>query len=359
MVSKNKGEKNKSAEEYIELGLSAENVQEKEKYFEKARNKTLDMTTLKRVGDLYYQMGNYSKASSCYTEIVTRTKVSRDMSDEDFTGTCRSLALIILKWARDKQFGRNGSYGYICLEGRGNQYLEAAETFFSYILDLNSGDTDALLYNGVLNLIIQTKGVVGLVNKSLRKDMEWRRKALVCFDKVLEINPQNDLAWMFKGDSLLTLYDRERVFSGDLLRNLEERNEAIERTRQKKAEWDEVMECYDKALELNPQNVFALDRKCTLLLVGFGRVDEALDCYHETFQLDPEEVLNNYYLLDQFRHIAVLDPQDHVIHRHRMLGYIYFLQEDYNSAAGHFDKVLEHWPEEKFTKKLRSQTENQ
>lgn len=357
MFVNNKDGKDTSAEEFLELALNTENVQEKEKYCEKARNKTFDMTTLKRVGDLYYQMGNYSKASSCYTEVVTRNRVSKQMDDGEFIEMCQSLGLIILSWARERQANRNGkgNYGYICLEGRANQYLEAAETFFSYILEVDPENTDSLLYKGVLNLIIQTKGVVGMVNKSLKKDMEWRQTALECFDKVLENDPHNELAWMFKGDSLLALYDEERVFTGDLIKNLDEKDKAIERIRQKRAEWDEVMKCYDKALELNPQNVFTLERKCTLLLVGFGDIDNATNCFHRIFRLDPEVTINNYNLLEQFRHTAVLGPQDHAIQMQRMVGYLYFLQSDYGTAAEYFDQVIDKWPEEKFTKKLREQ----
>ncbi|HZK60708.1 MAG TPA: tetratricopeptide repeat protein, partial [Anaerovoracaceae bacterium] len=83
-------------------------------------------------------------------------------------------------------------------------------------------------------------------------------KAIEYFDKVIEINPENDWAWQNKGVSLSNLGREE-----------------------------EAIECYDRALELNPQNDRAWENK-GVSLSNLGREEEAIECFDEVLSLNPQ-----------------------------------------------------------------------
>ena len=62
-------------------------------------------------------------------------------------------------------------------------------------------------------------------------------EAIECYDKALEINPQNADAYYKKGLSLSTI-----------------------------EKYAEAIECYDKALEINPQNADAYYKKGSIVI---------------------------------------------------------------------------------------------
>ena len=62
-------------------------------------------------------------------------------------------------------------------------------------------------------------------------------RAIECYDKALEINPQNADAYYKKGLSLSTI-----------------------------EKYAEAIECYDKALEINPQNADAYYKKGSIII---------------------------------------------------------------------------------------------
>jgi tetratricopeptide (TPR) repeat protein len=82
--------------------------------------------------------------------------------------------------------------------------------------------------------------------------------ALDCYDKALEIDPQYAFAWNNKGNALNNLG----------------RNEA-------------ALDCYNKALEIDPQVAFAWNGKGNVL-DNLGRNEAALDCYNKALEIDPQ-----------------------------------------------------------------------
>lgn len=82
-------------------------------------------------------------------------------------------------------------------------------------------------------------------------------QAVECFDKALEQNPNDSWAWFNKGVSLHRL---------GLL--------------------GEALYCYDKALEFNPDDPDLLSNK-GIALRTLGKADEALECYKKALNIDP------------------------------------------------------------------------
>ena len=81
---------------------------------------------------------------------------------------------------------------------------------------------------------------------------------LDCYDKALEIDPKFAVAWNGKGSSLHKL-----------------------------GRYTEALDCCDKALEIDPQHVYAWNNK-GVLLKKRGRFEEALDCYDKALEIDPK-----------------------------------------------------------------------
>jgi tetratricopeptide (TPR) repeat protein len=78
--------------------------------------------------------------------------------------------------------------------------------------------------------------------------MEIYEEAIQAYDKALEINPQNSWTWMHKG---YTLYGMER--------------------------YEEAGQAFDKAIELNPGNYDAWYSKGnTLRMTGYRRSDTSI-----------------------------------------------------------------------------------
>jgi Flp pilus assembly protein TadD len=82
-------------------------------------------------------------------------------------------------------------------------------------------------------------------------------QAVECFDKALEENPNDSWAWFNKGVSLHRL--------GSL---------------------GEALYCYDRALELSPNDADLLSNK-GIALRTLGRADEAVECYKKALEINP------------------------------------------------------------------------
>jgi serine/threonine protein kinase len=82
-------------------------------------------------------------------------------------------------------------------------------------------------------------------------------EALTCYNKALEIDPRDTIAWINKGASL-----------------------------DKLGQFDEALTCYNKALEIDPRNTVGLMNKGRSLH-SLGRYDEALTCYNKALEIDP------------------------------------------------------------------------
>ena len=91
--------------------------------------------------------------------------------------------------------------------------------------------------------------------------LERHEEAIECYDKAIRIDPENYDAWFNKGNSLVKL----------------ERHE-------------EAIECYDKAIRIDPEDYDTWLNKGNSL-AELERHKEAIECYDEAIRLDSE----NYY----------------------------------------------------------------
>ena len=96
--------------------------------------------------------------------------------------------------------------------------------------------------------------------KSSHSD-EAASKAMECFDKAIDLDPLNYLAWSNKGL---------------ILKKLNRKEDAIA--------------CYDKAIEINPTFPNAWFNK-GVLLGTIGKIDEAITCLDEVLKIKPDNAL--------------------------------------------------------------------
>jgi tetratricopeptide (TPR) repeat protein len=132
-----------------------------------------------------------------------------------------------------------------------------------------------------------------LVNKGLSlKNLGKYEEAIVCFNKVLEINPRYADAWDAKGGAL------------DILGKYEEgigcHNKALEINPKYVEAWlnkglaldklgkiEEAIGCFNKALEINPRYADAWDTK-GLALGRLGKTEEAIVCFNKALEINPK-----------------------------------------------------------------------
>ncbi|MDR0976481.1 MAG: tetratricopeptide repeat protein [Prevotellaceae bacterium] len=117
-------------------------------------------------------------------------------------------------------------------------------------------------------------------------------KALNCYDKALELEPDNVEAWNDKG---LLLYFTKRH--------------------------DEAITCFDKAIELEPDNNKAWYNK-GLLLYSTKHYDEAITCFDKAIELEPD---NNKAWYNK--------------------GLLLYSIKRYDKAITYFDKIIELEPD--------------
>ena len=84
-------------------------------------------------------------------------------------------------------------------------------------------------------------------------------KAIGCYDKALEINPNYAIAWYNKGNAL----------------------DELER-------YKEAIECYDRALEINSNFAEAWYNK-GYVLGKLGRHEEEIECYDKALKINPND----------------------------------------------------------------------
>jgi len=153
------------------------------------------------------------------------------------------------------------------------QYEDAIE-YYDKVIEINPSNEKAYLGKG-------------LALHALRK----YEKALESFDKAIEINSDMAKAYNSKG---ITLADLERY--DESLENLkkamelEPSNSAYQNDvafgLNNLGEFEEAIKYAEKALELNPRNDVAYSNK-GFALVALGRTDEAIKCYDKAIELNP------------------------------------------------------------------------
>ena len=84
-------------------------------------------------------------------------------------------------------------------------------------------------------------------------------KAIECYDKAIELNPKDENAWVFKGNVLLDNLHR----------------------------YEESIACYDKAIELNTKHEYVWSQKGQALLL-YQRYEESMACLDKVIELNPE-----------------------------------------------------------------------
>ncbi len=101
-------------------------------------------------------------------------------------------------------------------------------------------------------------GVNALLNKGVSlHELGKPRKAIECFDKALEINPRDANAWTNKGTALGGLGKPEQA-----------------------------IECHDKALEINPKDAEIWNNK-GYVLGGLRQFEQAIECHDKALEINP------------------------------------------------------------------------
>ena len=147
------------------------------------------------------------------------------------------------------------------------------------------------------------------------------QEAIECFDRVIEINPENIEAWYNKGL---------------ILKNLGEHQEAIE--------------CFDRVIEKNPEDEGAWGNK-GLLLHELGELNEEIICYDNILRINPKDTaawLNKGAALADlgeyqdavvcFNKVLEIDPwsEEALLNKGITLGNL----GEFQNAIECFDKIL-------------------
>ncbi|CAD8214738.1 unnamed protein product [Paramecium octaurelia] len=97
-----------------------------------------------------------------------------------------------------------------------------------------------------------------LLNEGLAlRQLNKYEEAIECYDKAISINPKYDLAWYNKGLALFYLNKKE-----------------------------EAIECYDKAISINPKYDSAWSNKGNSLF-NLNKNEEANECCHQAISINP------------------------------------------------------------------------
>jgi len=98
-------------------------------------------------------------------------------------------------------------------------------------------------------------------------------KAIVCYNKSIDINPNNEFCWFWKGYYLSDIQ-----------------------------QYKETVDCFDKAIELNPNNDSAWNNK-GYALINIHQYKEAIICLNKAIEINPEKLISKFHLLFLYRDI--------------------------------------------------------
>jgi serine/threonine protein kinase len=152
---------------------------------------------------------------------------------------------------------------------------EEGITCFDKALEINPEDAKAWINKGV----------------SLH-DLGKYEEAITCYDKALEINPEEAKAWTNKGASLYSLGKYEEAITCyDKALKINPKHELAWNNKglslHDLGKYEEAITCYDKALEINPEYVPTWYNKGNSLK-SLGRIEEAITCYEKALEINPE-----------------------------------------------------------------------
>ena len=125
------------------------------------------------------------------------------------------------------------------------------------------------------------------------------QKAIECYDKAIEINPEDADAWCAKGLSLTCLKNYQKAIEECFDKAIEINPEDADVWYSKGTaltyltKYLEAIECYDKALDINPDHASAWYGKGT----AFRKITkylEAIECYDKALDINPENAIAWY-----------------------------------------------------------------
>jgi tetratricopeptide (TPR) repeat protein/ribonuclease BN (tRNA processing enzyme) len=127
------------------------------------------------------------------------------------------------------------------------------------------------------------------------EDLGRYEEAIICYDRALEIKPDHELAWNNKGAALRHLgryeeaiicYDRALEIKPDYMSSWYNKGNALVYL----GRYEESIICYDRALEIKPDDELTWNNKGTAL-AHLGRHEEALVCYDRALEIKPDDEL--------------------------------------------------------------------
>ncbi len=111
-------------------------------------------------------------------------------------------------------------------------------------------------------------------------DSDMLTDAIGCFDKIIELEPNNDKVWTHKGKTMSMMAVNSREGGSRSIT-------AIERTsNDQKRLLKEALKCFKKAIDINPKSDYAFQNQA-LTLGRLGRKDQALESNNTATELNP------------------------------------------------------------------------
>ena len=148
--------------------------------------------------------------------------------------------------------------------------------------------------NKHLNLILlqESGNVLALINKGMNySKMENYQKAQECYDKVLEISPRHEEATRLKGELLKQIGDEDSL-KEHIKKTLEINPDSayiimLKAMEYANADDDKALEFFNRAIAIDPDFDEAYFNKAGYLMLK-KRFDEAIECYKQAFEINPE-----------------------------------------------------------------------
>ncbi len=241
------------AQEYFNKALNKTDMIQKIGFYNKAIDLDPDLLEAhKNKGDCYVNLKKYQEALECYNKII---KINLKYSEEN---NCQGLAL--------------KCEGLILNESK--KYEEAFECF-NKAIELEPDDFDSYYNREIaINELKQNSDLVNAnrnkITKQTANDLDGYKKnanvllfyldeykeAIEYFNKLIEINPDDSVAFNNKG---LALYYLQR--------------------------YEDAIQCFDDAIESNSKYTLAYYNK-SMALFRLEEYQKSIDCFNQAFKLN-------------------------------------------------------------------------
>jgi len=194
-------------------------------------------------------------------------------------------------------------------------------------------------------------------NKGFALDeLKRYEEAIECYDRAIKLNPNNPIYWNNKGYALKELkryeeaiecYDRAIELNPNEPIYWNEKGIALDELKR----YEEAIECYDRAIELNPNNPIYWNNK-GYALSELKRYEEAIECYDKAIELNPNDPAYWYNkgnaLKELKRYEEAIECYDRAIELNpnkpwywNMKGIALYLLTRHEEAIKSFDKAIE------------------